>query len=294
MQPVVTEQAQDVSPSQAPSGPHLPCAPSGPHIFGQAASSTTAVQQPVQQPDNTVADCGVQAQVPVAASVTTDSVSPAPSPSHQQQRAQSNRKLVCCLACESKRLAKRNPDIIMAVSEAELAQGIETTRACPDFDFLSIDLSVCLSRQLASDFPSPQNLCHECVTCVVARSRAPTLMSAAGFHACAATQHSRLRRSSSHTRLCTPSCSRFAALSAIRVSHAATACEGTSMPYMQPCPRQSTTKRSFTKTFPTSLTHLRLKKAWLTIFEPVCFHIARSYLPSVLPSIRSCDFGLWK
>ncbi len=139
MQPVVTEQAQDESCSQVPSGPHFPCAPPGPHIFGQAASSTTAAP-PVQQPDSTVADADVQAQAPVAAQASTGNVAPLRS---QQQPAQSNRKLVCCVACEGKRLAKRNPDIIMGVSEAELAQGIETACACPDFDFLSIDLSVC-------------------------------------------------------------------------------------------------------------------------------------------------------
>ena len=141
MQPVVTEQAQDVSCSQAPSGPHFPRMPFGPHIFEQAASSTTAAP-PVQKPDSTVADCDVQARVPLAAQASTGNVAPPRSPSHQDQPAQSNRKLVCCLACEGKRLAKRNPDIIMGVSEAQLAQGIETTRACPDFDFLSIYVSV--------------------------------------------------------------------------------------------------------------------------------------------------------
>ncbi len=146
-----------------------------------------------------------------------------------------------------------------------------------------------LSRQLASEFPSPQSSYHGCVTCVAVRSRAPTLMSAAGFHACVAIQHSKLRRSLLHTRLCTPSCSRFAAMSAIRASHVATVCAGTSMPYMQPClTRKSTTKRSWSKTFPSSSTNLRLKGAWLMIYEPR--HVSISIAAIVLPSIHSISF----
>jgi hypothetical protein len=51
-------------------------------------------------------------------------------------------------------------------------------------------------------------------------------ISSAGSRVCAVARHSKLRRSSSHTRLCTPSCSRFAAMSAIRASHVAIACAG--------------------------------------------------------------------
>ncbi len=163
---------------------------------------------------------------PASPQATTGSVSPAPSPSHQQQQTQANRKLVCCLACERKQLAKRNPDIIMGVSEAELAQGIWIVLVCLDFDSISFSYSVDLA-QTKPKFPSLQGSYQKCAIFVVVRSRVPPNAPVAGSNVFVAMQHSKLQISSLHTQLYTHVCSRFVAMSASELTHVATAFAGT-------------------------------------------------------------------